>query len=388
MEMIVIGWLVLDITNSAWLVALVGFFRSAPFLIAGFIGGPLTDRYGRKAVIQSTQAISMLVYAMIAILVFGGLVELWHLSILSFILGVGWALEFPARRSLIPDIVGKDRTVDALLLESTVQGISRIVGPTLAGGLIARYGPEGCFAFMTGLSLFALIGVLALNQQPILASVNGGSESTWQTIFDGLHYVARHQGILAIVLVTVVMNLLIFPYVSLMPVFARDILGQGPQGLGALGTATGIGAFIGLILINYFRRWINIGRIFIIGTIGQCIGLALFAMSTIFLLSWFLLICAGIGQACFAILQSSIVLVSSSDEMRSRAMATVVLAIGADPIGKIQIGLLAENLGAPYALGMQAVVAAALVGAVALLLPESYRGPSPSPTIQPEVVEI
>lgn len=373
MEMIVVGWLVLELTNSAWLVALVGFYRSAPFLLAGFIGGPLTDRWGRRTVIRSTQSLTLLVYSITTFLVYTNTVEFWHLCALSFLLGASWSLDFPARRSLIPDIVGKEQTTDALLLESTVQGVARMIGPFLAGALIAQFGAAGCFMVMSILSIFALGGVLALSNEPIERSNLGMNESAWLKIKEGFRYVGQQQIILAVVMVTVVMNLLIFPYTSLLPIFARDILDQGPQGLGILGTATGMGAFAGLFLINYLRRWINIGRIFMIGTIGQCIGLAFFAMSTFFPLSWALLFCAGVGQACFAILQSSIVLMAASDDMRSRSMATIVLAIGADPIGKIQIGILAENLGAPNTLGLQAALAAILVGVIAFMVPDSHR---------------
>lgn len=380
MEMIAMGWLVFDLTDSAWLVALVGFFRSAPFLISGFIGGPITDHFGRRKVIQTTQSAALVIYALIAFLIWSNQVALWHLCLLSFLLGMGWSLDFPARRSLIPDLVSKERTVDGLLLESFAQGISRIIGPYIAGLLIDRTGASGCFFFMTFLSLVALGGVLAISGLPIERQQNDAHEPAWKMIREGFRYVGFNRTILAVVLVTVVMNLLIFPYTALLPVFARDILERGATGLGTLGSGTGIGAFVGLYLINRFRHTTNAGRMFMIGSMGQCIGLALFSISTIFPLSWFFLFCAGIGQACFAVLQSSIVLVASSDDMRSRSMATIVLAIGADPLGKIQTGLLAENFGAPFTLGLQASLAALLVGAVALLLPESHRQPA-----QPDV---
>ncbi|MCB0185220.1 MAG: MFS transporter, partial [Caldilineaceae bacterium] len=181
------------------------------------------------------------------------------------------------------------------------------------------------------------------------------------------------QAILGVLLITAVMNIFIFPYMTLLSVFARDVLAQGPVGLGFLGTGAGIGAFAGLYLINKLRQRVSPGWIFLIGTGFMCLSLVAFALSTLFALSWAMLLLVGVGQACFGSMQSSIIILSSSDAMRSRAMGALVLAISADPIGKLQTGFLADQLGVQRTVATQAIVGFLVIGAIGLLLPGLRR---------------
>jgi MFS family permease len=376
MEMVVMGWLVLELTDSAWSVALIGFFRTAPMIPAGFLVGPITDRFGRRPVIIACQTANVLLYGIIVLFLVLNMLALWHLAAISFCLGLAWALDFPTRRALLPDMVGKARIMDALLLESFAGGISRIVGPFLAGIVIVYFGALGGFLVLTLLSVLALALLHALAQSEIPRTVAPNS-STWSNILQGFRYVRHNETMLAVILITLVMNLLIFPYMSLLPIFARDILQQGPEGLGFLGTATGIGSFLGLLLINYLRRRVSSGWLYAVGSFCQCLGLFAFAASTNYALSWWLLLLAGIGQSCFALMQSSIILLTASDEMRDRAMGVVMIGIGVDPLGKLQTGLLAESFGAPMTLGVQAGLSALLVAGVALRLPQLWKPPPP-----------
>jgi hypothetical protein len=184
-----------------------------------------------------------------------------------------------------------------------------------------------------------------------------------------LRYVGQSQPILGVMLVTVVLNLLLIPYMTLLPVFARDVLHRGPVGLGLLGAASGIGSFIGLALINYVRRWFSNGWILTVGTLGMALALLVFSRSGVYSLSWGTLLLVGIGQACFGIMQSSIILLTASDEMRSRTMGILVLAIGSDPFGKLQTGYLAQTYGAPAAISLQAGAAALMLAAITVALP-------------------
>ncbi|MEZ4682038.1 MAG: MFS transporter [Caldilineaceae bacterium] len=351
-------------------------FRTAPMIPAGFLVGLITDRFGRRPVILACQTVNMVMYAALVTLLATGALALWHLAAISFVLGLAWAIDFPTRRALLPDMVGKALIMDALLLESFAGGISRIIGPFLAGLILVYFGALGCFLILTILSALALVLLHSLTQSEIPRTVTPKA-STWSNIIEGFRYVRHNEPILAVVLITLVMNLLIFPYMSLLPIFARDILRQGPEGLGLLGTATGIGSFIGLIMINIVRRRVNSGLLYAAGSFFQSLGLLAFAASTFYPLSWGLLLLAGIGQSCFALMQSSIILLTASDEMRDRAMGTVMIGIGVDPVGKLQTGFLAENYGASMALGLQAALSALLVAGVALVLPRLWKTPQP-----------
>lgn len=370
MESIVVGWLVLEITDSALQVAAMGFYRSIPFLIVGFVSGPVVDYLGRRTTILLSQTTTLLIIAAIALLLWFDVLALWHLGLGSFLMGVAWSLDWPSRRSFVPDLVGKNRTVDALLLENFAQNIARIGGPFAGGILIASFGAKGAFialAILSAVTLFILVGISrpAARPKTVVAQT-----SPWANIIEGLRYVRKSPPILGSLLITVVMNLLVFPYVSLLPVFARDVLGQGPTGLGILGAAAGIGAFLGLIIISQLRERISLGWIFAVGSGMQAITLLVFSFSDVYGLSFSMLLLSGIGQACFGIMQSSIILLASSDEMRSRAMGTLVLAIGAGPFGQLEIGSLAEAIGAPLALRLHTSLAIILIAVITFLLPD------------------
>jgi predicted MFS family arabinose efflux permease len=275
----------------------------------------------------------------------------------------------------MPDLVGKARTVDAMLLENMAQSVARILGPALAGTLIAAYGARGCFTVMALLSFVTLALLHTLSQQPIPRTNMRPQLSPWTTIGETLRYARHRQAILGVLLITATMNIFIFPYMTLLSVFARDVLSQGPVGLGVLGTGSGIGAFLGLYLINKLRQRVSAGWIFLIGTCFMCLALVAFALSTIFSLSWGMLLLLGVGQACFGSMQSSIIILSASDEMRSRVMGTLILAISADPLGKLQTGLLVEQLGVQHAVAAQATMGLLVIGAIGLFLP-GLRNPA------------
>jgi predicted MFS family arabinose efflux permease len=222
---------------------------------------------------------------------------------------------------------------------------------------------------MMVLSGIGLWNLSHLSQQPIPRTTMRPTASPWNLVAEGLRYVGHNQAILGVILITLVMNLLYFPYMNLLSIFARDVLDQGPVGLGFLGAASGVGALLGLFIINWLRDQVSGGWILTVGTFGMSICLLAFALSDLYPFSWAMLLFAGIGQACFGIMQSSIILLAASDEMRSRAMGTLVLAIGSDPLGKLQTGYLAELFGAQMTVAMQAGAAALCILAIAIALP-------------------
>jgi MFS family permease len=380
MEVVVIGWLVFDLTNSPWLVALVSFSRSLPLLLVGFWTGPLIDHFGRRRIIIAAQSANLSAYALMALLVWSGAAAVWNIAILSFVLGTAWAIDWPARRALLPDIVGKEQLVESMLLDSVMVGVGRILTPSLAGALIAWYGAAGCYSVMAFLSLIAVYTLSTLTRQPIPRTTMRPTARPWTLIGHGLRYVRHNEVILAVLLITFIMNFWIFPYTTLLPVFARDILHQGPVGLGMLSTGTGIGAFLGLMLMQWVRRRYSNGLIFIVGSIWMCLALIAFAFSTNYQFSWVMLFLSGLGMSCFGTLQSAIILLAASDEMRSRVMGLLVLAIGSDPLGQLLIGSLAEQFGPQLTLVGEASAAALAILLVAIFLP-ALRRPEEEPVV-------
>jgi len=369
MEMIVTGWLVLELTDSAWQVALIGFYRSAPIVVVGFFSGPVTDRFGRVRVILLSQAASVVIVAIIPLLLWADSLAFWHLSVCAVLLGVLWTLSWTARRSLMPDLVGKAGTVDAMLLENFMQNISRVLGPFAGGAVIQALGACGCYAVVTGISALSLIAIFRLSAHPRPARPK---VSPWTLMVEGLRYVRRSPPIFGDVLITVAMNFLAFPYMTLLPVFARDILGQGPVGLGLLGAGNGLGCFLGLFAVSRARRVFSNGWIFSVGSFLQAAALVGFAVSVDFHLSLAMLILSGVGQAGFSVMQSVVVLITAPDDMRDRAMGAIAIGIGTGPPGRLQVGALAEAFGAPFAVGITAAAAVLSVVIITTALPD-YR---------------
>ena len=275
MEMLVVGWLVLELTDSAWQVALVGFYRSIPLLIVGFIAGPLASRLGRFRLILLSQGASQVVIFILTALLWTDQIALWHLQASAVIFGISWSFNWTSRRALVPDIVGKDQTVEAMLLESFTSNISRVLGPLLGGVLIDILGAPGGYTAVAIISAISLC-CMFLVRPPASPTASSSNASPWTLMVEGLRYMRRNQTILGALLITVVMNFFIFPYQILLPVFARDVLSQGPVGLGWLGAANGIGAFVGLCLVNRLRGVFSRGWIFGIGSAFQSLMLLAF----------------------------------------------------------------------------------------------------------------
>jgi len=244
---------------------------------------------------------------------------------------------------------------------------TRVLGPFMGGVLIAALGVLGCFLTILGVHCLGLFFLMRLSSRP--QTRHAGGASPWANVAEGLRYVRGNQPILGVLLVTVLMNALTFPYQTLLPVFARDVLHQGPVGLGVLGASNGVGSFCGILLVHWLKRFRHSGAMFAGGSLFQSAVMIAFAASGSFPLSVGLLIASGVGQAAFGVMQSSIVLVSSSDEMRDRALGALVVAIGGGPLGRLQIGALSAAWGVPLAVGVSCAVSVLSIAGVTAALP-------------------
>lgn len=357
MEMMVLGWLALELTDSPWWVQVIGFYRSIPLLLIGLLGSAITDRFQRRHLVLTLQAANVVAALSLALLLWSGNLKFWHLSVVALAMGSTWALDWPTRRSMIPDLVGKAHTVDAMVLENFIQGFTRISGPLATGYIMAVYGNLGALIILVGLGLLSLLSLSGLKTDSKAPIKSIGISAAWTEMRQGWIYIRESAPILGVFLITIFMNIWAFPYMNLLPVFARDIFGQGPEGMGWLGAANGVGAFIGLGIIHFGRRKLSNEWLFISGSLVSSIGVVFFALSGTYELSLLMLFCSGLGQAGFSIMQSSIILVESSDEMRSRAMSGLVVAIGVGPFGRLQSGAMAEAWGPRIAVGVMAVMA-------------------------------
>jgi MFS family permease len=371
MDQVVLGWVVLELTNSAWDVALIGVVRSLPVMLLGVLGGAVADRLDRRRLLIVTQGLGALVSLALGALLATGQFVYWHGLVGAVLLGVQWAVDWPTRRALIPDLVGRELTMNAVVLESISMNLTRVVGPLMAGWLLAYL--DAATAYMVMAALYGLeIVLLAL--MPLRAPGRppaGGS--VLRSVREGFTEIRRSQPIVGVLLITVFMNALAFPYTFILPVFARDVLAVDPIGLGILGAASGIGSLSGALVLATRGRIARAGTLFWVGSLVMSAGVALFAVAGRFELAVGLLLLAGLGSSTFSAFQSTIILAAASDRLRGRAMGFLTLAIGTAPIGLIEIGALTATYGAPAAVAANAALCALLIVATAAALPGFRR---------------
>jgi MFS family permease len=366
MDRVVLGWVVLELTNSAWDLAVLEALRWVPLLLFGLAGGAVADRMDRRWILIGAQGLALVVCTACALLLALGAFDVGLAMLATFLLGVQWAVDWPTRRALIPDLVGPERTVNAVALEAVSQNLTRVVGPLLAGALIAWWSPAAAFGCM---AVLYVVEIVLLKRMPLRHRRPGSSGPVLRYLLDGLASIRTNQPIVGVLLISVLMNVLVFPYQQLLPVFARDALHVNAVGLGALSAAAGVGSVLGAAAIASALRVPHAALLFWVGSCLMSASLATFALSEQFGLSLALLGLSGLGQAAFASLQTTIVLGNAPERLRGRAMGALTLAIGCTPFGSLELGAVAVAIGAPLAVAANAALSALLVGIIALRLP-------------------
>ena len=352
MDGFILQWQVLVMTDSAFQVALIGFYRMAPLFFFGLVSGLIADRLDRRKVLLFAQLWNAAVMLALAALALADRLALWHLAILVTALGFSMALDMPSRRSFIYDMMGPRRLLNALALDHLGMDGAKMLGPILGGLLWPVIGAGGCFLILAVGYLVNFFIYLGLPSSKIQGPSSSGP--VLRTLAEGLRYVFHHPVILGVLAITVVLNFLGFPYQNLVPVVAKKILEQGPRLTGLLLAADGFGAMVVALLIASRRDLKHKGRVFVLGSVLVMVTVLLFSFSPWYLLSFLLLLIAGAGGAGFATMQSGLILLSASDTMRGRAMGTLILAIGFQPLGTLLIGVLASAFGAPLAIAVTA----------------------------------
>ena len=386
--MTTLSWFVLEQTDSAFSVGLVGFFGMVPFLVLGIFGGYLADVLDRKLLIAVTQFLNLISAVIMCVLLTFGTVEYWYAYIAIIIPGIGWSLDMPSRRSLIMDIMGPQGLTNGVALDSVGMHTSKMIGPALAGALIAFTGVEGSYILLSIVMSVGCFLFLRVNQpnrpnqlQKSVGTTPGINNSdkkrlaneVFSNLSEGFKYAFSNQTIVAVIVITVFMNLLLFPYMQMVTVVSKNILHVGPLLMGILMASDGLGALVGSTLIASRNKMLYHGRFFLYGSILSLIALTVFSMSTWYLLSLPLLLILGIGTSGFGTMQSAIVLLVSRPEIRGRALGVVTLAIGAGPIGSLVVGAVSEWIGPADALLFNSILGLILVCLSGLFFP-SIRG--------------
>ena len=382
MQMTLLAWLVLQLTDSPLRVALVGFFGMGPMLLLGMIGGVLADRVDRKRLILASLSASLIAALVMTVVLWMDAERYWYAYLVMLVSGIGWALDMPSRRSILPDMMGRSGLTNAVALDSVAMHSSLLVGPVLAGGMISAAGVLGGYMVV---NVIYVISVLLMRTVKLPERSNGlnRSHNILGNLIEGIQYVRGNNVILATIWVTLFMNLLMFPYMQMVPVIAKNTLHVGPGLMGILMGAPGLGALAGSMLIASAGRLSYHGRIYLSGSMLALAALMAFSLSQWYLASLPILVVLGLGTSGFATMQSTITMLVASDEMRGRALGVMSLAIGAGPLGALLVGVVASAVSAPFAIGLNAALCAMLIALVAAMMPTLWRGSLEEPPVEP-----
>jgi MFS family permease len=370
MQSVAQGWLVLTLTDSPFFVGLVSALGSLGVLTFTLYAGIIADRTDKRRTVVITQSLSMLLAFALATLVLIHQVTVWHVMVFATLLGIVNAFDIPTRQAFIVEIVGKENLMNAIALNSSMFNAARVVGPAIAGALIGIVGVGVCF-LLNGLSYIAVIGgLLAMRLPPFVAKPSGGS--AWGGFREILGFLGSERRVKTLVLLTAVFSIFGFPFLVMMPVFARDVLHVQAGGYGALTAAVGVGAMLGALAIAInSRRLTSRGGLMVTGGTAFGVLIAMFALSRSFALSLVLLALAGCAMIVNNALTNTMIQTIVPDHLRGRIMGFYSFVfVGLSPLGAFQAGAFAERFGAPWAVGVGGLVCAAVVAIAAWRVPE------------------
>ena len=358
-QMVAQGWLVYQLTDSALYLGAVGFASSIPTLFLSLFGGVLADRFERRKLMIFTQTASMLLAFALAYLTMSGVVVVWHVATIAFLNGVVNSLNAPVRQTIISDLVTREDLSNAIAVNSAQFQTSRMLGPAIAGVLVAAVGAGWCF-LINGLSFLLVIGALVAMKLPLLAPRQARS-SLLENVMGGLAYVRGEPVILLLVGLAAIPSLFAMPYQSIMPAFASAVLGVGADGLGLLMSASGLGALVGALGVASLRQGAPRGRLMILALLALGVTLVAFAGSNSLWLASAMLVGVGISSMAYNALNQTYLQTLASDEMRGRVMSLLTLTtFGFQPFGQLEMGSVAEFAGPGVAVGIGGVVCACL----------------------------
>jgi predicted MFS family arabinose efflux permease len=347
MDQITRGWLVYQLTGSAAQLAVASAVRSLPLLFFGLVAGVLADRWDRKRLLMAAQGLNVVLNLALAALILTGLVEVWQVYVTGFLSGIGQAVQQPARQSMLPALVPRTDLQNAVVLNSGILNIAQAVGPALGGVLVASVGMGWTYVAQAGLFVAGMAATAVLVTPPLRG--RQVKESMLAGIAGGLRYVRGNSVLLALLLLALVPMFFGSPYTSLVPLFAAEILDAGPQATGMLLAATGFGSIVSLIVLASAPPLPRMGRVLVVGAVLYGVSICLFAVSTVFFVSFVLLFLAGVTRGAYRTMNHTMLLAETEDAFLGRVNSIYLLDRGLVPLGTLILGLMATLIGASAA---------------------------------------
>jgi MFS family permease len=359
MQMLMIGvsFYIYEITNSASVLGVVTSVSAIPAIVLALFGGVIADRMDKKRIIQIGQMASLLVALFIATLIATDRIKWEYFLVVSLIQGSVMPLMMPARQAIVPQLVGNARLMNAIALNAMIMSLTTMLAPALAGGLIARLGTANLF--YTTAIMYA-VSVYFTGLVPHTENSNRDSISVSMDMRDGIKYVFLNRPILLLILMAFSSMVLSMPIRFILPIFAKDIFLVGPEGLGYMTSAMGVGALVGSLAIAALGKIKDRGLVLVVtGVISGWIILGFSMMSYIvptFLGALVFMAVIGLIQAARMTLNNSLMMENTDQEYRGRVMSILTLSMGLMPAGVMPVTLMSDSIGAPLALGVLSVL--------------------------------
>jgi len=355
MQSVAQAWLVLTLTNSAFSVGLVSALGSVPVLLLSLYGGVVADRTDKRRLVVVTQVLLMLQALALAALVWTDAVRVEHVMALAVALGTVSAFDIPGRQSFLVEMVGKDDLMSAIALNSSVFNLTRVLGPVVAGILIGTAGLAACF-LLNALSYVAVIVGLALMRLPRYQPP-AVVESAWANLKAGIRYVRGDRRVSTLIVLTAVISVFGFPYLVLLPVFARNVLHTDARGYGALMSAVGAGAVVAALALAVWRTRLRRGRLVLTALAGFGALLVAVSAARSLAVALGLLVFTGCVMILHNASTNTMLQTLVPDAMRGRIMGFYAFVfVGMAPVGAFVSGAIAERWGAPFAVAIGGVV--------------------------------
>jgi MFS family permease len=358
------GLLVYDLTASTFYLGLDDFLNQLPILLFILIGGVIADRHDRRRLLTGSQYVQAFSAFALAILIFTGQIQVWHVFLLSFVSGCGQAFGGPAYQSLIPALVPRRDLANAIALNSSQFNLSRILGPGAGAAILAAIGYAWCFA-LNGLSFFFVIIALTLLRLPAHRPFTG-RRAMGTELRSGLHYVRDSRVMLTLTGLVLMSTFLTMPVLTMLPAFANEVLTSGGTAetrLSMLMASQALGAIIGALIVGLVGASKRLGRLLLLIQIGLGVLIAAFALSTSLAFSLGLLCLSGVFFMGLFSISFSLVQMTVPDELRGRVVSIYMVALrGGGPLGGLVAGALADRFSAPGVMAVNGVILALISG--------------------------
>lgn len=340
------GWLVYSLSGSSIALGLIRFSNMLPFAMLALWGGIIADRRSKREILLYTQSASMVLALGLAGLVYFGVIQVWHVAAIGCLLGIVNAFDVPARQSFVVDLVGREDLINGIALNSSMFNLARVVGPAVAGLLIGVVGIAGCF-LLNSISYIAVIVGYGMLKLPKFEPKNEHPPFV-EAIREAFQFISGNGPLRAIMILISTFSLFGISFVVLMPMFAKDVLHGDAKSFGILMACNGCGALAGGLSLASFGTRFPAKTLIYTGLFGCCVFLILFGLSTNFVLSCGLLVCAGFFMIIFFATANTATQLRSPDELRGRIMGFYSLSfLGTNSIGSLISGFFARIFGAP-----------------------------------------